>query len=64
MKKKNNLLVDTKKEILSDFYQSKTFTVIKYTGGAIISIYALGHIFKLLAFANTNFKNFKQSLKS
>lgn len=63
MKKKNNLLVDTKKKILSDFYQSKTFTVVKYVGGAIISIYALGHIFKLLAFTNNNYNSFKNSFK-
>ncbi|CAI8245802.1 MAG: Uncharacterised protein [Polaribacter sp. SA4-10] len=63
MIKKNNLFEKTKKELLDNLYTSKIFKIIQYGGIALISVYSLGYVFKVLAFTNNNFKILKESVK-
>ena len=63
MLNKKNLFEETKKELLDNLYTSKIFKIIKYGGIALISVYSLGYVFKILAFTNHNFKILKESVK-
>jgi hypothetical protein len=63
MLNKKNLFKETKKEILHNLCTSKTFKIIQYAGIALISIYGLGYVFKVLAFTKNNYNKFKTTLK-
>jgi hypothetical protein len=63
MLNKKNLFEETKKELLHNLYTSKIFKIIQYGGIALISVYSLGYVFKVLAFTNNNFKILKESVK-
>tara|TARA_R100001377_G_C3123858_1_gene86913 strand:+ start:387 stop:581 length:195 start_codon:yes stop_codon:yes gene_type:complete len=63
MRKKYNLVNETKKEMLNDLYESKAFKIAKYGVIALVGIYGLGFVFKIFAFTNTNFKLLKNSFK-
>ena len=61
MLNKNNLLEETKKELIHNLYTSKVFKIIQYSGVALACVYGLGCVFKILAFTNNNFKILKES---
>jgi hypothetical protein len=63
MKKKTNLIEDTKTAIITNFLESKAFKVAKYTAIGLGAVYALGFVFKVLAFTKTNLNEFRRSLK-
>lgn len=63
MKKKINLIEETKKEIVNNILDSTTFKVTKYAALGLGAIYALGFVFKVLAFTKTNLNEFRRSLK-
>jgi hypothetical protein len=63
MKKKVNLIEDTKTAIINNFLESTAFKVTKYTALGLGAIYVLGFVFKVLAFTKTNLNEFRRSLK-
>jgi uncharacterized membrane protein YuzA (DUF378 family) len=58
-----NIVEDTKKEIVNNILDSTAFKVAKYTAIGLGAVYALGFVFKVLAFTKTNLNEFRRSLK-
>lgn len=64
MKKNNNLIEETKQELIDNIIKSKPMKVAKYATLGLVSIYALGHVFKILAFTNSSYRTLKNSFKN
>lgn len=62
--KKNNIVDDTKKEIVNNILNSQTLKYTKYILFSLGAIYSLGYVFKILAFTKANLNTFRQTLKS
>ena len=62
--KKNNIVDDTKKEIVNNILNSQTLKYTKYILFSLAAIYGLGYVFKILAFTKANLNTFRQTLKS
>jgi hypothetical protein len=62
--KKNNIVDDTKKEIVNNILNSQTLKYTKYILLSLGAIYGLGYVFKILAFTKANLNTFRQTLKS
>jgi len=62
MKTNNNIVESTKKQMIENLLSSKIYKIFKYTSAALVVTYALGHVFKVLAFTNNNYTKFKNSL--
>lgn len=62
MKKKINLIEETKKEIVNNILDSTAFKVTKYVSVALLVTYGLGFVFNILAYTQSNFKKFKRCM--
>lgn len=51
-------------EIVENIIKSKTLKIVKYSSIGLGAIYALGFIFKVFAFTNTNLNKLRRSIKS
>ena len=63
MSQKYNIYDDTKTEIINEIKESRILKILQYGGLALIGLYAIGFIFKVLAFTNNNYNKFKSSMK-
>tara|TARA_R100001377_G_scaffold83769_2_gene65903 strand:+ start:386 stop:577 length:192 start_codon:yes stop_codon:yes gene_type:complete len=58
-----NIGEQVKTEIVENILNSKAVKIGKYTVFGLGAIYALGFVFKVLAFTKTNLNEFRRSLK-
>ena len=63
MKERRDFIQETKTEIISDLLNSPAFKAAKLISLGLVITYGLGHVFKVLAFTNNNYKKFKNSIK-
>ena len=63
MSQKYNIYDDTKTEIINEIKESRILKILQYGGLAVIGLYGIGFIFKVLAFTNNNYNKFKSSIK-
>lgn len=62
--KSKNIGERVKSEIVENILDSKVVKIGKYTVFGIGAIYALGFVFKVFAFTNTNLNKLRRSIKS
>ena len=62
MKQKKVFIENTKKEILNNLLNSPALKVAKFISLGLVITYGLGHVFKVLAFTNINYKKFRDSI--
>ena len=62
MKRKEEFIESTKKELVNSLLESKLICYVKYITVGFLTIYLVGHAFNILTFTNNNFNKFKKSL--
>lgn len=62
MEKKNNIVEDTKNEIINNILDSNVIKYSKYIFLSLGVIYGMGYVFKILAFTNANLNRFRNTL--
>lgn len=60
--KKNNIVEDTKEEIVNNILNSQTLKYTKYILFSLVAIYGLGYVFKILTFTKSNLDAFRKTL--
>ena len=63
MKERRDFIHETKTEMINDLLNSPAFKAAKLISLGLVITYGLGHVFKVLAFTNINYKKFKDSTK-
>ena len=62
MEKKNNIVEDTKNEIINNILDSNVIKYSKYILLSLGVIYGMGYVFKILAFTKANLNTFRNTL--
>ena len=62
MKERRDFIRETKTEMINDLLNSPAFKVAKFISLGLVITYGLGHVFKVLAFTNNNYKKFINSI--
>ena len=62
MKERRDFIHETKTEMINDLLNSPAFKAAKLISLGLVITYGLGHVFKVLAFTNINYKKFRDSI--
>lgn len=64
MMKDKSIAQQAKQEIVENLLNSRALKILKYSAIGLGGVYALGFIFKVFAFTNTNLNKLRRSIKS